>query len=89
MTPFVRQQPLFGRQPAGVTGQRAGGSDHPVAGHDDGNLVFGRRHAYRPRPFGVADGDGDVLVTTGHAVADIQQPGVDLPAERRGVLMQR
>ena len=46
---LVGQQPLLGRQPAAVAGQRAVRADHPVARDDDRDRVLPVRQPDRPR----------------------------------------
>ncbi len=67
----MRQQPAFRRQPAGEPGQRATGSEHPVARRDDRDRVASV--CRDPGPLGRAYGR---LSATGDYAISVTQPAL-------------
>jgi len=79
---FVFQQPLLQFRAAAEISQAAVGFDHPVAGIEKREGIFGHEAAYRPGGPGVAGPAGQRAVADDHAGRDPGQAVEDHGLER-------
>ena len=70
---FQVKQSTFVLQTAGISRQFPAGTDHPVAGNDNGDRVARVGAADRTNRFGITNRTGDILVASGFAVWYLKQ----------------
>jgi len=86
---FQSQKRCFCVQTTAVAGQRAPGSDHPVARDQDGNRVGTCRSAHRSRGSGSSDAPGDFPVGRRRSVRDVSDLSPYFLLEGRAPYIER